>query len=34
MIRVGKAVTDYRAQHGLSAEIVEIDWTAVLWRKE
>jgi O-methyltransferase len=29
-----QAVTDYRAKHGVSAEIVEIDWGAVLWRKE
>lgn len=28
-----KAVTDYRSQHGISAEIVEIDGTGVLWRK-
>ena len=28
-----QAVTDYRAKHGISAEIVEIDWTGVLWRK-
>jgi O-methyltransferase len=29
-----QAVTDYRAKHGVSAEIVEIDGTGVLWRKE
>jgi O-methyltransferase len=29
-----KAVTDYRAKHGITAEIVEIDGTGVLWRKE
>lgn len=29
-----QAVTDYRAKHGISAEIVEIDGTGVLWRKE
>ncbi|OMB97782.1 macrocin O-methyltransferase [Mycobacterium sp. NS-7484] len=28
-----EAVTDYRAEHGISAEIVDIDGTAVLWRK-
>jgi O-methyltransferase len=28
-----QAVTDYRAQHGISAEIVDIDGTGVLWRK-
>ena len=29
-----RAVADYRAKHGISAEIVEIDGTGVLWRKE
>jgi O-methyltransferase len=29
-----QAVTDYRAKHGISAEIVDIDGTGVLWRKE
>jgi O-methyltransferase len=29
-----QAVTDYRAKHGISAEIVDMDWTAVLWRKQ
>jgi O-methyltransferase len=29
-----QAVSDYRAQHGISAEIVDIDGTGVLWRKE
>ena len=29
-----QAVTDYRAKHGVSAEIVDIDGTGVLWRKE
>jgi len=29
-----QAVTDYRAKHGVTAEIVEIDGTGVLWRKE
>ncbi|MBX8691264.1 macrocin O-methyltransferase [Mycobacterium sp. 20091114027_K0903767] len=29
-----KAVTDFRARHGISAEIVDIDGTGVLWRKE
>jgi O-methyltransferase len=28
-----QAVTDYRAKHGISAVIVEIDGTGVLWRK-
>ena len=28
-----QAVTDYRTKHGVSAEIVEIDGTGVLWRK-
>jgi len=28
-----QAVTDYRAQHGISAEIVDIDGTGVMWRK-
>jgi hypothetical protein len=28
-----KAVDDYRAQHGISAELVSIDWNAVYWRK-
>jgi O-methyltransferase len=28
-----QAVTDYRAKHGVSAKIVEIDGTGVLWRK-
>ncbi|WP_276021236.1 TylF/MycF family methyltransferase [Mycobacterium barrassiae] len=28
-----KAVTDYREQHGITAEIVEVDGTGVLWRK-
>ncbi len=29
-----QAVTDYRTKHGVTAEIVEIDGTGVLWRKE
>ncbi|HEX5093235.1 MAG TPA: TylF/MycF family methyltransferase [Burkholderiales bacterium] len=29
-----QAVTDYRAAHGVREEIVPIDWTGVLWRKE
>lgn len=29
-----KAVTDFLAAHGISADIVEIDGTGVLWRKE
>ncbi|OMC08730.1 TylF/MycF/NovP-related O-methyltransferase [Mycolicibacterium fortuitum] len=28
-----EAVTDYRERHGITAEIVDIDGTAVLWRK-
>ncbi len=28
-----QAVTDYRAKHGISAEIIEIDGTGVFWRK-
>lgn len=28
-----RAVTDYRTAHGISAEVTEIDGTAVLWRK-
>lgn len=28
-----QACTDYRAKHGISAEIVDIDGTGVLWRK-
>jgi O-methyltransferase len=28
-----QAVTDYRAKHGVSAQIVEIDGSGVLWRK-
>jgi O-methyltransferase len=28
-----QAVLDYRAQHGIAAEIVDIDGTGVLWRK-
>ncbi|MBU9763050.1 macrocin O-methyltransferase [Mycobacterium sp. TNTM28] len=28
-----QAVTDYRAKHGITAEIVNIDGTGVLWRK-
>ena len=28
-----QAVTDYRAKHGISAPIVDIDGTGVLWRK-
>lgn len=29
-----QAVTDYRVRHGISAKIIEIDGTGVLWRKE
>ncbi len=28
-----QAVTDYRSKHGITAEIVDIDGTGVLWRK-
>jgi O-methyltransferase len=28
-----KAVSDYRAKHGVSAEIVDIDGSGVRWRK-
>ena len=28
-----QACTDYRAKHGISAEIIDIDGSAVLWRK-
>ena len=28
-----QAVTDYRTKHGITAEIVDIDGTGVLWRK-
>lgn len=28
-----KAVEDYRRAHGITAEIVEIDWTGAYWRK-
>jgi O-methyltransferase len=29
----GQAVTDYRAKHGISAKIVDIDGSGLLWRK-
>lgn len=29
-----QAVTDYRAAHGITEEIVPIDWSGVFWRKE
>jgi O-methyltransferase len=29
-----KAVTDYRAANGISAQIIEIDGSGVFWRKE
>ncbi|MEO8717995.1 MAG: TylF/MycF family methyltransferase [Burkholderiales bacterium] len=29
-----RAVEDYRAAHGIKEDIVPIDWTGVLWRKE
>jgi O-methyltransferase len=28
-----QAVTDHRAAHGITADIHEVDWTAVWWRK-
>lgn len=28
-----KAIDDFRAQHGITDEIVEVDWTGVYWRK-
>jgi hypothetical protein len=28
-----RAVTDHRARHGITADIHEVDWTAVWWRK-
>ena len=28
-----KAVDDFRAQHGITDEVVEVDWTGVYWRK-
>ncbi|MGV0742799.1 TylF/MycF/NovP-related O-methyltransferase [Mycolicibacterium sp. XJ870] len=33
MVPCRQAVTDYRAAHGISADIVEIDGSGVLWRK-
>lgn len=29
-----KAVLDYRAEHGITEEIMGIDWSGVYWRKE
>lgn len=29
-----QAVTEYRAAHGITEEIVPIDWSGVFWRKE
>ncbi len=29
-----QAVDEYRAEHGITAPLHEIDWTGVLWRKE
>jgi O-methyltransferase len=29
----GRAVDDYRAEHGIDEEIVRIDWTGAYWRK-
>jgi len=28
-----QAVTDYRARHGITDDIVEVDWTGVWWRR-
>ena len=28
-----QAVTDYRREHGIDDEIIEVDWTAVYWQK-
>ncbi|MGI9590000.1 MAG: TylF/MycF family methyltransferase [Myxococcota bacterium] len=28
-----KAVDDYRAEHGITAPLVDVDWNAVYWRK-
>jgi O-methyltransferase len=28
-----QAVIDYRKTHGISDEIIQIDWTGVYWRK-
>jgi hypothetical protein len=28
-----KAVDDYRAEHGIEAPMVEVDWNAVYWQK-
>ena len=28
-----RAVTDYRAKHGIAIPIVPIDWTGVFWHK-
>jgi hypothetical protein len=30
----GQAIRDYRAQHGISEPMQEIDWTGVYWRRE
>ncbi len=30
----GRAVADYRAEHGISEPIVEIDWLGAYWRRE
>jgi O-methyltransferase len=27
------AVDDYRAEHGITAEIRTVDWTGIWWRK-
>ena len=29
-----RAVDDYRGQHGIDEEIVEIDWSGVYWRRD
>ncbi len=28
-----QAVTDYREQHDISDEIIDVDWTAIYWQK-
>lgn len=30
----GKAIRDYRSEHGITEPIVEVDWTGVYWRRE
>jgi hypothetical protein len=29
-----KAIDDYRREHGITAEIRDIDWNGVYWQKE